>query len=110
MSIPSTERRKDFSEILESMKLADQAREEAEARRWSAYMSRLNSIREAFPNGDVSGHCRWHEAEISRIEERTALYRDIRASVIKWGVVALLGWLAVSIWHSVIAAIPHKGG
>lgn len=54
----------------------------------------------AFPGGDPDGHRRFHEAEIARREERAQLYRDLRAHLAKWGVVGLLGWLAVVAWQA----------
>ena len=54
------------------------------------------------PNGDHDGHRRYHEAVIQRMEARAALWQDVQKSVAKWGVIALLGWMAVAMWHEVI--------
>lgn len=104
-----TERRQDYAALIDHIDGLNRKRDEADIQRWGAFMAGLNELRDAFPGRDPAGHCRWHEAEIARVEERTALFRDIRASVLKWGAIALLGWLAISIWHAVLAAIPHKG-
>ena len=54
----------------------------------------------AFPEGDVEGHRRAHEAAIKAAEDRASMYKDIRISVAKWGVMGLLSWGVFHLWNA----------
>lgn len=60
---------------------------------------RLESLASGFPSGDPAGHCRYHEAEIKRIEARAEFWSKLRVSVTQWGLLGFLGWAAASLWQ-----------
>jgi hypothetical protein len=52
----------------------------------------------AFPDGDPDGHRRAHEAWVLKAESQAKVWEDLKLSVIKWGVIGFLGFLAVAGW------------
>lgn len=54
---------------------------------------------EAIPDGDA--HRRYHEDVIKRMEANTALWQDVQKSVAKWGIIGIIAFVAVAIWHAV---------
>lgn len=47
---------------------------------------KVNAIKtSAFPEGDADGHRRYHEAVIERMEQRNAMYREIKLHLAKAG-------------------------
>lgn len=57
------------------------------------------------PEGDFDGHRRYHEAIIKKMEAKAKWWQDFSASIAKWGAIAVLGWMAVAMWHEAVAAI-----
>lgn len=60
-------------------------------------------LAEAFPEGDHEAHRKYHETLIKAAEDRAAMWRDLRSSVAKWGVLGLLAWLTHQVWLGVLA-------
>ena len=61
----------------------------------------------AFPEGDAAGHRRHHEAVIKAAEKRAKFWTDMAASVAKWGLVGLVGWMVNLAWQGLLQG-PHK--
>lgn len=55
----------------------------------------------AFPGADPGSHKMWHETEIRRIEAKAKLYESLRTELMKWGLIAFIGFAALAIWHKV---------
>lgn len=56
----------------------------------------LHRLMNAFPEGDVDGHRRAHEAMIEAAREQAEFWRDLKQDVAKrslWGLIRLIGWL-----------------
>jgi hypothetical protein len=62
---------------------------------------------DAFPEGDPSGHRKHHEAVIAKAEARAAFWRKMLEEIIKYGLVGLVGWLALTVWSAFLQG-PHK--
>ncbi len=77
-----------------SAHVADEPRRLADA--VEAAVSR--SLERAFPAGDADGHKRYHEATIAKLEARAAFWKKMAFEVSKYGLLGLLGWLAVTAW------------
>ena len=60
----------------------------------------LNKLVAAFPEGDVEGHRRYHEAVIERIELRNKLVRESLVKMVQAGTLAAMGWFLVAIWRA----------
>ena len=60
---------------------------------------------QGFPDGDAYGHCRWHEDEIERIHNSKEFWRDLRKSLVQWGVIGLLGWFLSQFWDHFLVLI-----
>ena len=52
----------------------------------------------AFPEGDADGHKKAHEAQMAAVEARAEFWKKMLFEVTKYGVLGVLGWLAVKIW------------
>lgn len=63
-------------------------------------VARLDELIEGFPNRDIDGHRRYHEAVIERMELRNALVRAALIKVAQAGGVTAAGWIAVALWQS----------
>jgi hypothetical protein len=61
----------------------------------------------AFPDGDPEGHRRHHEAVIKKAEESAEFWATMRKEIGKWGLISVIGFLAVSAWQSFLQG-PHK--
>jgi hypothetical protein len=59
-------------------------------------------IANAFPDQDADGHRRAHEAWIKKTEAQAKFLDDMKASVVKWGAIALLGFIAVAVWRAAL--------
>jgi hypothetical protein len=57
-------------------------------------------VMRAFPGDDPDGHRAAHEAWIKRADASTKFWTDLRASVVKWGVIGVLGFIAVATWKA----------
>ena len=114
---PQKDRRSDLNNqaILTLMEtLSDQVKalrsEVAEIKRSSFYGVAMTSemiekavnkaMHSAFPDGDPELHRLAHEAEMKRIEARGNFYRTLQTEVAKWGLIGLIGWGALALWHS----------
>lgn len=56
----------------------------------------------SFPQGDPDGHRAAHEAWIKREEDKTEFWKKMRFEVSRWGIIGLLGWLAIVAWKAVL--------
>lgn len=61
----------------------------------------------AFPDGDPEGHKLHHELVIKREEQRLEFWMSMKKEVTKWGLVGVLGFLAVSAWQAFLLG-PKK--
>jgi len=61
----------------------------------------------AFPDGDPAGHRAYHEAQISYMTERAALWRDIRSKTLAGVVWMGLLALGTAVWEYVRAAVTR---
>ena len=52
----------------------------------------------AYPSGDAAGHRKHHEALITLAEEQAEFWKKMRLSVATWGILGILGFIAVSTW------------
>ena len=64
-------------------------------------------LADAFPEGDPIGHRKHHEAVIKAAEQRAKFWTDMAASVAKWGLVGLVGWMVNLAWQGLLQG-PHK--
>ena len=56
----------------------------------------------AFPNGDPDGHKAAHEAWIRKVEARTEFFKKLTFELSKYGLLGLVGWLALTIWKGIL--------
>jgi len=56
----------------------------------------------SFPEGDPDGHRAAHEAWIKREEDKAEFWKKMRFEVSRWGIMGLLGWLAIVAWKAVL--------
>ncbi len=61
----------------------------------------LTTMKTGFPNGDLDGHRRAHEGEISDAKEWHDLWKTVRERTISGGVYAGLTLLVVAVWKYV---------
>ena len=61
----------------------------------------------AFPDGDPEGHRRHHEAVIRAAEEKAEFWSTMRKEVGKWGLISVIGFLALAAWNAFLQG-PHK--
>jgi hypothetical protein len=54
----------------------------------------------AFPEGDPEGHRRYHEASIRHAEQRAEFWQAMRKEIGKWGLISVLGFLAMAAWRA----------
>jgi hypothetical protein len=57
-------------------------------------------MKDSFPEGDPDGHRRYHEASIKAAEERAKFWAELKGSVVKWGVVGVLTFIAGAAWKA----------
>ena len=55
-------------------------------------------FKEAFPEGDISAHRRAHENWIKKDEADNDFWLNLKKEVVKWGVIAILGWVGIVLW------------
>jgi hypothetical protein len=53
---------------------------------------------DALPNGDRIAHRIGHENADKASKDRSELVKHVRAEVIKWAIVAILGFVAIHTW------------
>lgn len=61
----------------------------------------------AFPEGDPTGHRKHHEAVIAKAESRAKFWQKMLEEITKYGLIGLLGWLAITAWSAFLQG-PHK--
>lgn len=59
-------------------------------------------IKDSFPEGDPSGHRKYHEASIKKAEAQAEFWNDLKKSVARWGVVGVLGFIALASWKALL--------
>lgn len=59
----------------------------------------LEKIMGAFPEGDVDGHCRYHQLMIERTEEVRRLRAAIQEKTISGLLWSFMVFVGVTIWH-----------
>jgi hypothetical protein len=57
----------------------------------------------AFPEGDPEGHRKDHEAQLRAVEARAEFWRKMLFEISKYGLLGVVGWLAVKIWVAFLA-------
>jgi len=60
----------------------------------------------AFPEGDPEGHRRHHELVIAQAEEKAEFWKAMRKEIGKWGLIGVLSFIVVAIWHSFLQGPP----
>lgn len=83
--------------------LQDQRRDEALALAEAVATLMIKS----FPEGDADGHRKAHEAQMQAIEARAEFWRKMLFEVSKYGLLGVLGWLALKVWVAFLAG-PEK--
>ncbi len=56
----------------------------------------------AFPQGDAESHRKAHEAWMAKEREERAFWLKLKEDVIKWAVVAVLGWGGIALWAAFV--------
>lgn len=67
---------------------------------WDEMKASLDSLALAFPNGDTSGHASYHTNIMQIMEDRKAFWKKMRENTATWGILGLLGWMAIALWHA----------
>jgi hypothetical protein len=55
----------------------------------------------AFPDGDLEAHCRYHEEQVEREQDRKQLWRALRDKTLGAIIWALLAAIGTAIWQYV---------
>ena len=79
--------------------LQDQRRDEALALAEAVASLMIKS----FPEGDADGHRKAHEAQIAAVEARAEFWKKMLFEVTKYGVIGVVGWLAIKLWTAFLA-------
>lgn len=66
-------------------------------------------FREAFPEGDYSGHRRYHEIQIELLLARRKLIADIEAKTIGGLVWSIMLGIGLAVWHWIISQVRGAG-
>ena len=61
----------------------------------------------SFPEGDADGHRKAHEAQMQAVQARAEFWKKLLFEVAKYGVMGVLGWLALKVWVAFLAG-PSK--
>lgn len=59
-------------------------------------------FKEAFPEGDVQAHRKAHEHWIEKDKADKEFWLKLKLEVVKWGAVALIGWVGIALWTAFI--------
>lgn len=62
----------------------------------------------SFPNGDTTGHRKYHENIIAWLELRNSLVRESLAMAAKTGGVAALGWIGYALFQAAKMSLVSK--
>ena len=54
----------------------------------------------AFPEGDPTGHRKYHEASIAKAESSAAFWKKMQFELSRAGLLGFLGWAAFALWKS----------
>ena len=57
----------------------------------------------SFPEGDAEGHRKMHEAEMKAVEARAEFWKKLLFEITKYGLIGVVGWLALKIWTAFLA-------
>ena len=76
------------------------ANETAEAAHEAVKRAVKEAMSDAFPGGDPDGHRRHHEAVIRHAEQRAEFWQAMRKEIGKWGLISVLGFLAMAAWRA----------
>ena len=57
----------------------------------------------AFPDGDPDGHRKAHESQMRAIEARAEFWKKMLFEITKYGVIGVVGWLAIKVWTAFLA-------
>lgn len=63
-------------------------------------VARLDKLIQGFPEGDIEGHRRYHEAVVKRIELRNELVKAALVKMAQAGAVGASAWLLVALWQA----------
>ena len=66
----------------------------------------MAKVLKAFPGDDPDGHRRHHEAVIKEAEAKAAFWEKMKYELVRWGLIAFLGWAAYALWHSFLQGPP----
>ena len=66
----------------------------------------MAKVLKAFPGDDPDGHRRHHEAVIREAEAKAAFWEKMKYELVRWGLIAFLGWAAYSLWHTFLQGPP----
>ncbi len=61
----------------------------------------------AFPEGDADGHRLAHLKQMEAIEARAEFWKKMLFEVSKYGLIGVVGWMALKLWTAFIAG-PGK--
>ena len=53
----------------------------------------------AFPGSDPAGHRVYHETQMQQITDNAAFWKTMRVEIGKWGILGILGFLAIAAWR-----------
>ena len=56
----------------------------------------------AFPDGDADAHRKAHEHWIEKDKADKEFWLKLKLEVVKWGVVAMVGWAGIALWTAFI--------
>lgn len=62
--------------------------------------AKTDQLLRAFPNGDIEGHRRYHEAMLERLELRNTLVRAALVKLAQAGALAAFGWVLLALWQA----------
>lgn len=82
-----------------SKELSDQKRDEALLLAEAVAALMIKS----FPQGDADGHKKAHEEQMKAIEDRAKFWRSMLFEVTKYGLLGVVGWLALKLWVAFLA-------
>ena len=89
-----TEVHKDVKEL--SSTLSTHMKEETQE--LAAEVAKLMTL--AFPEGDPTGHRKYHEASIAKAESSAAFWKKMQFELSRAGLLGFLGWAAFALWKS----------
>lgn len=64
-------------------------------------------MKDAFPEGDPTGHRKHHEAVIAKAEARAEFWKKLSFEISKGGLLGFLTWALYALWQYFLQG-PHK--